>query len=87
MREDHIVSVSYTSSQSKKSNQHKSKQHISPSVSLAVLSSSLPALKAVENQGKIFIILLLIGLRLEIALYQDVSFLLMLDQLGSVFLD
>lgn len=91
MREDHIVSISYTSTRSKKSNQHKNKQHISLSASLAVPSSSLPALKAVESQGKIFIILLLIGLRLEIGLYQAVSFLLafqqMLDQLGSAFLD
>lgn len=49
MRKDHIVSISWTSTQSKKSNQHKNKQYISLSASLAALSSSLTALKAVEN--------------------------------------
>ena len=59
--------------------QHKNKQHISLSASLAALSSSLLALKTAESQGKFFIVLLLIGLRLETGLYRTVSFLLALQ--------
>lgn len=58
IRKDHIVSISCTSTQRKKSNQHKNKQYTSLSGSLAALSSSLSALKTVENHRKVLITLL-----------------------------
>lgn len=58
MKKDHIVSISCTSTQRKKSNQHKNKQYTSLSGSLAALSSSLSALKTVENHRKVLITLL-----------------------------